>query len=110
SEIGSGVLAMMGKKWDAFKADPLSVVVGLLVDMIFPIVGNVKDVIHLFQEIKNIVTGPLSAGSLDELWTSFLKILDIPILIYHTVVSILMRSLMLPLIVASFIPHPLVKG
>ena len=110
SEIGSGVLAMMGKKWDAFKADPMSVVIGLLVDLVLPIIGNVKDVIHLFQEIKNIVTGPLSAGSLEELWTSFLKILDIPVLIYHTVVSILMRTLMLPLIVASFIPHPLVKG
>jgi Contact-dependent growth inhibition CdiA C-terminal domain len=110
SEIGSGVLAMMGKKWDAFKADPLSVLVGLLVDLVFPIVGNIKDVIHLFGEIKKIVTGPLSAGSLEELWTSFLLILDIPILIYQTVVSILMRTLTLPLIVASFIPHPLVKG
>jgi len=110
SEIGSGVLAMMGKKWDAFKTDPMSVVVGLLIDLIFPMVGNVKDVIHLFDEIKKIVTGPLSAGSLDELWTSFLLILDIPILIYQTVVSILMRSLTVPLIVASFIPHPLVKG
>jgi hypothetical protein len=110
SEIGSGVLAMMGKKWDAFKADPMSVVIGLLVDLVIPIVGNIKDVIHLFDEIKKIVTGPLSAGSLEELWTSFLLILDIPILIYQTVVSILMRTLTLPLIVASFVPHPLVKG
>ena len=110
SEIGSGVLEMMGKKWNEFKANPWSVLTTLLLDMVLPIVGNVKDVIHLFEEIKNIVTGPLSAGSLEELWTSFLKILDIPILIYHTVVSILMRSLTLPLIVASFIPHPVVKG
>jgi len=110
SEIGNGVLAMMGKKWEEFKADPLSVVMGLLLDMVLPLVGNVKDVIHLFQEIKKIVTGPLSAGSLEELWTSFLLILDIPILIYQTVVSILMRSLTLPLIVASFVPHPLVKA
>ena len=43
-------------------------------------------------------------------WTSLLQILDIPILIFNTVVSILMRTLMLPLFVASFIPHALVKG
>ncbi|HYJ38798.1 MAG TPA: hypothetical protein VEV87_09285, partial [Chitinophagaceae bacterium] len=46
----------------------------------------------------------------EEFWTSLLLIMDIPILIYKTVVSILMRSLMLPLIIASFIPHPLVKA
>jgi hypothetical protein len=110
SEIGHGVLGMMGQKWKAFKANPLAVVLELLRDMVLPIIGNVKDVIQLFQDIKKIVTGPLSAGSLEELWTSVLQILDIPILIYHTVVSILMRSLMVPLIVATFIPHPLVKG
>jgi hypothetical protein len=109
-EIGDGISEMMGKKWKEFKSNPMAVVTGLLMDMIFPIVGNVKDVIQLFTDIKKIVTGPLSAGSLEELWTSLLLILDIPILIYHTVVSILMRSLMVPLIVATFIPHPLVKG
>lgn len=110
SEIGSGILEMMGKKWIEFKSNPWAILSGLLMDMILPIVGNVKDVIQLFKDIKKIVTGPFSAGSLEELWTSILQILDIPILIYHTVVSILMRSLMLPLIVASFIPHPVVKG
>src|SRR6185503_16741701 len=110
SEIGNGVLEMMGKKWREFKSNPLSIITGLLLDLVLPIVGNVKDIIQLFKDIKKIVTGPLSAGSLEELWTSLLQILDIPILIYHTVVSILMRTLMLPLIVATFIPHPLVKG
>lgn len=109
-EIGHGVSGMMGKKWAAFKANPMAVVTGLLMDMIFPIIGNVQDVIQLFKDIKKIVTGPLGAGSLEELWTSLLQILEIPILIYHTVVSILMRTLMLPLIVATFIPHPIVKG
>lgn len=109
-EIGSGIWEMMGKKWQEFKSNPWGIVTGLLMDMVLPIVGNVKDIIKLFKDIKKIVTGPLSAGSLDELWTSFLQILDIPILIYHTVVSILMRTLMLPLIVATFIPHPIVKG
>lgn len=110
SEIGSGIQELMGKKWNEFKSNPWSVVTGLLWDMFLPVVGNAKDVIQLFKDIWKIVTGPLSAGSLEELWTSFLQLLDIPILIYNTVVSILMRSLMLPLIVASFIPHPLVKG
>lgn len=110
SEIGSGIQELMGKKWNEFKSNPWSVVTGLLWDMFLPIVGNAKDVIQLFKDIWKIVTGPLSASSLEELWTSFLQLLDIPILIYNTVVSILMRSLMLPLIVASFIPHPLVKG
>jgi hypothetical protein len=109
-EIGDGIAEMMGKKWREFKSNPLSVITGLLLDMVLPIVGDIKDIIQLFKDIKKIVTGPLSAGSLEELWTSLLQILDIPILIYHTVVSILMRSLMLPLIVATFIPHPLVKG
>lgn len=109
-EIGHGIGQMMGKKWEEFKSNPMAVVTGLLMDMIFPIVGNIKDVIQLFKDIKKIVTGPLSAGSLEELWTSLLQILEIPILIYHTVVSILMRTLMLPLIVATFIPHPIVKG
>jgi hypothetical protein len=110
SEIGTGVLEMMKKKWNEFKSNPLSIVTGLLMDMVLPIVGNVKDIIKLFQDIKKVVTGPLSAGSLEELWTSILQILDIPILIYQTVVSILMRTLMVPLIVATFIPHPLVKA
>ena len=110
SEIGHAVAEMMGKKWSEFKSNPMAIVTGLLMDMILPIVGNIKDVVQLFTDIKKIVTGPLSAGSLEELWTSLLRILDIPILIYHTVVSILMRTLMLPLIVATFIPHPLVKG
>ena len=110
SEIGSGILEMMGKKWNEFKSNPWSVVTGLLWDMFLPVVGNAKDVIQLFKDIWKIVTGPLSASSLEELWTSFLQLLDIPILIYKTVVSILMRSLMIPLIVASFIPHPVVKG
>lgn len=109
-DIGHGILEMMGKKWNEFKSDPLSIVTGLLLDMFVPIVGNVKDVIQLFKDIKKIVTGPLGADSLEEFWTSLLQILDIPILIYKTVVSILMRSLMLPLIVATFIPHPLVKA
>ncbi|MFZ0745265.1 MAG: EndoU domain-containing protein, partial [Terracidiphilus sp.] len=109
-DIGHGVLEMMGKKWNEFKSDPMSIVTGLLMDMFLPIVGNVKDVIQLFKDIKKIVTGPLGAGSLEEFWTSLLQILDIPILIYKTVVSILMRSLMVPLIVATFIPHPLVKA
>jgi hypothetical protein len=109
-EIGSGIAEMMGKKWKEFKSNPLSIVTGLLMDMFLPIVGNVKDVVALFTNIKAIVTGPLDAGSLEELWTSLLKTLDIPILIYNTVISILMRSLMVPLIVATFIPHPLVKA
>jgi hypothetical protein len=109
-EIGHGIAGMMGQKWNEFKANPLAIVTGLLMDLFLPMVGNVKDVIQLFKDIKKIVTGPLSAGSLEELWTSLLQILDIPILIYHTVVSILMRSLMVPLIVATFVPHPLVKA
>jgi hypothetical protein len=110
SEIGDGVWGMMKKKWNEFKSNPLSIVTGLLMDLVLPIVGDVKDIIKLFQDIKKIVTGPLSAGSLEELWTSILQILDIPILIYQTVVSILMRTLMVPLIVATFVPHPLVKA
>ncbi|MBD1823643.1 DUF4157 domain-containing protein [Cyanobacteria bacterium FACHB-DQ100] len=109
-EIGHGIWEMMGKKWQELKSNPWSIVTSLLLDMVLPVVGNVKDIIQLFKNIKKIVTAPLSAGSLKELWTSFLQILDIPILIYHTVVSILMRTLTLPLIVASFIPHPLVKA
>jgi hypothetical protein len=109
-DIGHGIAGMMGQKWNEFKANPLAIVTGLLMDLFLPMVGNVKDVIQLFKDIKKIVTGPLSAGSLEELWTSLLQILDIPILIYHTVVSILMRSLMVPLIVATFVPHPLVKA
>jgi hypothetical protein len=110
SDIGNGVWDMMKKKWAEFKSQPLSIVTGLLMDMFLPVVGNIKDIVKLYQDIKKIVTGPLSAGSLEELWTSILLILDIPILIYQTVVSILMRSLMLPLIVATFVPHPLVKA
>jgi hypothetical protein len=109
-DIGHGIWEVMGKKWKEFKSNPLSIVTGLLMDIVFPLLGSVKDIIQLFKDIWRIVTGPLSAGSLEEVWTSFLQILDIPILIYHTVVSILMRQLMVPLIVASFIPHPLVKG
>lgn len=108
SEIGSGIWTMMGKKWEEFKKDPWSIVTGLLMDMFLPIVGNVKDVIKLFKDIWAIVTGPLDAGSFQELWTSFLKLVEIPLLIYQTIVSILMRSLMLALIVATFIKHPVV--
>jgi len=110
SQIGSGVWAMMKKKWDEFKANPWAVVKSLLMDMVFPIIGDIKDVIKLGKDIWKVVTGPLSAGSLEEFWTSLLMILDIPIMIYNTIVSILMRTLMIPLIVASFIPHPLVKA
>lgn len=110
SDIGHGIGATMGKKWNEFKANPMAVVKQLLMDLIFPMVGNVTDIIELFKGIKKVVTGPLGASSLDEFWTSLLQILDIPIMIYHTVISILMRTLMVPLIVATFIPHPLVKG
>ncbi len=110
SDIGHGVAEMMGKKWQDFKSNPLAVVKQLLIDMIFPIIGDIQDIVQLYRDIKKIVTGPLSAGSLEELWTSILQLLGIPILIYHTVVSILMRTLMVPLIVASFVPHPLVKA
>ena len=110
SDIGTGVLELMGKKWEEFKANPLAIVKQLLMDLFLPVVGNVTDIVQLFKDIKDIVTGPLHAGSLSEFWTSLLKILDIPILIYRTVTSILMRTLALPLLVASFIPHPLVKG
>ena len=110
ADIGHGVAGMMGKKWDQFKSNPMAVVMGLLMDLVFPMVGNIKDVIQLFKDIKKVATGPLSAGSLEELWTSLLLILDIPIMIYHTVVSILMRTLMVPLIVATFIPEPTVKS
>lgn len=110
SDIGTGVLQLMGKKWEEFKANPLAIVKQLLMDLFLPVVGNVTDIIQLFKDIKDIVTGPLHAGSLSEFWTSLLKILDIPILIIRTVTSILMRTLALPLLVASFIPHPLVKG
>jgi hypothetical protein len=109
-DIGTGVWELMGKKWNEFKSNPLSIVTTLLLDMFVPIYGTAQDIVHLFGAIKKILTGPLSAGSLEEFWTSLLLILDIPVLISHTVVSILMRHLMLPLIVASFIPHPVVKG
>jgi hypothetical protein len=109
SEIGNGVLDLMGKKWREFKANPLQLVVTLLLDLYLPIVGNVKDVIQLFADIKKAASAPLSAGSLQEFWTSLLLILEIPRLIAHTVVGILMRTLMLPLIVASFIPEPIVQ-
>jgi hypothetical protein len=110
AEIGEGILAMMGKKWHEFTSNPIALLTTLLLDLVLPVVGNVKDVIHLFGEIRKIVTGPLGAGSLEEFWTSLLRILDIPILIYQTVVGILMRTLTLPLIVATFVPHPVVKG
>ena len=97
---------MMGEKWKAFKANPMTVVTGLLKDLFFPIVGNVQDIIQLFHDIKKIVTGPLNADSLQDLWTSLLQILDIPIMIYNTAVSILMRTLMLPLLIASLHAHP----
>lgn len=103
-EIGEGIAEMMAKKWQAFKANPMTVVTGLLKDLFIPIVGNVQDIIQLFHDIKKIVTGPLNADSLQDLWTSLLQILDIPILIYNTAVSILMRTLMLPLLIAAFIP------
>jgi hypothetical protein len=103
-EIGEGIAETMGKKWEAFKANPMTVVIGLLRDLFIPIVGNVQDIIQLFHDIKKIVTGPLNADSLEDLWTSLLQILDIPILIYNTAVSIVMRTLMLPLLIASFIP------
>jgi hypothetical protein len=103
-EIGEGIAEMMREKWKAFKANPMTVVTGLLKDLFIPIVGNVQDIIQLFHDIKNIVTGPLHADSLQDLWTSLLQILDIPIKIYNTAVSILMRTLMLPLLIASFIP------
>ncbi|WP_262490640.1 eCIS core domain-containing protein [Neolewinella marina] len=110
SEIGDGILHMMGEKWEAVKANPGSILLTLLMDMVIPIVGNVKDVIKLFQDIKAIVTKPLSAGSLDEFWNSLMRLLDIPILIYNTVWTIIGRTLMLPLLIASFVPHPVVKG
>ncbi|MCD4677525.1 MAG: DUF4157 domain-containing protein [Desulfobacula sp.] len=109
-EICARTCEIEDKKWNEFLSNPLSIVTGLLNDMIFPMGGNINDIIQLFKDIKKIVTGPLSAGSLEEVWTSFLQLLDIPIRIYHTLVSILMRSLLVPLIVASFIPDPFVKG
>jgi hypothetical protein len=109
SEIGNGVLDAMAKKWREFKANPLQLVITLLLDLFLPIVGNVKDIIQLFKDIKKAVSAPLSAGSLQELWTSLLLILEIPRLIAHAVVGILMRTLMLPLLIASFIPEPIVQ-
>jgi hypothetical protein len=102
-EIGDGILDVMGEKWEAFKASPMTVVVGLLKDLFLPLVGNVEDAIKLYHDIKKVVTG-LNFDSLHDLWTSLLQILDIPILIYNTVVSMLMRTLMLPLLIASFVP------
>jgi hypothetical protein len=109
SEIGDGVLKMMGDKWQEFKSNPLQLVLTLLLDLCLPIIGNVKDIIQLFKDIKKAVSAPLSAGSLQELWTSLLLLLEIPRLIAHAVVGILMRTLTLPLIVASFIPEPIVQ-
>lgn len=110
SEIGIGVWDIMKKKWEEVKKDPLSIVLNILMDLALPIVGNVKDIIKLFDDIKQIVTRPFSAGSLKELWTSLLQWLEIPILIYNTFWSIIGRTLALPLIIASFVPHPVVKA
>ncbi len=110
SEIGEGVWDIMKKKWTEVKKDPLSIVFNLLMDLALPIVGNIKDIIKLFKDIKKIVTKPLGARSLEEFWTSLLHLLDIPILIYNTFWSIVGRSLALPLIIASFVPHPVVKA
>jgi hypothetical protein len=102
-EIGDGVLGVMDEKWEAFKASPMTVVLGLLRDLFLPLVGDVEDVIKLYHDIKDIVTN-LNFDSLHDLWTSLLQILDIPIQIYNTIISILMRTLMLPLLIASFVP------
>lgn len=110
SQIGNGVWDVMKQKWAEFKKNPLSIVIGMLMDLFIPMVGNVKDIIKLYDDIKKIVTKPLGASTLEEAWTSFLQLLDIPILIYSTITSILGRTLLLPLLVASFIPHPIVKG
>jgi hypothetical protein len=100
----------MNDKWNEFKSNPLALLKQLLLDLFLPVVNNVHDVIQLFKDIKDIVTAPLGASSLDEFWTSLLKLLDIPILILKTMTSILMRTLALPLLIASFVPHPVVKG
>lgn len=110
SEIGTGVWDVMKKKWEEVKKDPLSIVLNLLLDLANPVIGNVKDIIKLFKDIKKIVTKPFSASSLQDFWTSILRLLDIPILIYNTFWSIVGRTLALPLLIASFIPHPIVKG
>lgn len=102
-EIGTGILGAMGDKWEAFKASPMTVVVGLLRDLFVPVIGDIEDLIKLYYDIKKVVLG-LNFDSLHDLWTSILQILDIPILLWNTGVSILMRTLMLPLLVASFIP------
>ena len=57
-EIGDGIAEMMGNKWREFKSNSLSIITGLLLDMVLPIVGNVKDIIQLFKAIKKIVTSP----------------------------------------------------
>lgn len=103
SQIGAGILEVMGEKWKAFKESPMAVVIGLLRDLFLPLVGDIEDVIKLYYDIKKVVTG-LNFDSLHDLWTSILQILDIPILIWNAAVSILMRTLMLPLLIASFVP------
>ena len=110
SEIGEGVWDIMKKKWDEVKKNPLSIVLNLLMDMVLPVIGNVKDIIKLFNDIKTIVIKPFRAATLKGLWTTILHLLDIPILIYNAFWSIVGRSLMLPLVIASFVPHPVVKG
>jgi hypothetical protein len=103
-EIGVGILSVMNQKWEAFKQNPMAVVIVLLRDLFLPIVGDVEDLIKLYHDIKKIVTG-MKFDSLHDLWTSILQVVDIPIQIYNTLVSIMMRTLMLPLLVASFIPE-----
>ena len=109
SQIGNGVWDVMKQKWAEFKKNPFSIVTGMLMDLFLPMVGNVKDIIKLYQDIKKIVTKPLGASTLEEAWTSFLQLADIPILIFNAVASILGRTLMVPLLIASFDPEPVTR-
>ncbi len=110
SEIGSGIWEIMKKKWAEVKKDPLSIVFNILQDLVLPIVGNFEDVEKLFQDIDKILSKPLKTDSFEDFKTTLTQLLDIPILIYNTFWSIVGRTSMVPLIIASFIPHPIVKG
>jgi hypothetical protein len=104
SDIGTNVFDLMVKKWEHIMANPGEIVTSLLLDLLFPVYGNIKDSIKLVDDIKAILREPFKSDSIDEFWANLLKVLDIATLISNYFIGVIMRSTGLILIIAAFIP------
>ncbi len=111
NEFWSGVWRHITQKWGQISL--WDVVVDTLWTFLWPWPGVWQDTVHMYDSIKAVVGFMFSPNSWQELWTGFLRVLDIGIIVWRWANSVLGRLwgwLFIASVIAGAFPGSAIGG